>query len=43
MLYAKRKAQKVPLLRLDEHDEQRKKANQADGDQANTILQGLQT
>lgn len=42
MLYAERKAQKVPVLRLDEYDEQRKKADKADGGQANTVLQGLQ-
>jgi len=43
MLYAERKASEVPVLRLNEYNEQGKKADQADGDQANTILQGLQT
>jgi len=42
MLYAERKAQKVPVLRFNEYDEQRNKAYQADWDQANTILQGLE-
>ena len=43
MLYAKRKAVQVPILRFNKYNEQGKKGDQTDGGQENTILQRLQT
>ena len=43
MRYAERKAFQVPILQLNEHNEQGKEGYQANGSQKNTTLQRLQT